>query len=491
MDRPDDLFDREREWADLVQFVSSGQRGLQLGVVYGRRRQGKSFLLRRLVAARHGIYSLALEEQRRPALERFGRCVAEALGLPALLRFDDWTQALRLALGLDQPGEGRLVVLDEFPYLLHGAPELASAIQAVYDDSRNDPAAAAAHLVLCGSAFTIMSELLSGARPLRGRSRLDLVVPPFDYRTAREFWGIADHEVAMRLHAVLGGTPGYRDLTDSVPQSMVELDRWLVEHVLNPAHALFGETDYLLREDPTITDRALYQSVLAAIAGGQTTPGGIAATLGRDARSLWHPLDVLRAGGFVRRSEDVLTRRRPIYAVADPIIRFGMLIVRPRQAMYEERRAPTAWAASTEAFATRVLGPHIEDLAREWTRRFAAAVTLGGPVGIVGQAVLNDPTGRTTHELDVIALADGEQLHARRAVIRAIGEAKATNRCRSVGDLDRLERIRVLLVQRGHDATQARLLLFSRTGFTAGLLDAARTRDDVELVDLARLYTGA
>ncbi len=111
-------------------------------------------------------------------------------------------------------------------------------------------------------------------------------------------------------------------------------------------------------------------------------------------------------------------------------------------------------------------------------------------MGIVGQAVLNDPTGRTTHELDVIALADGEQLHAQRAVIRAIGEAKATNRTRSVGDLHRLERIRVLLGERGHDATHARLLLFSRTGFTAGLLDAARTRSDVELVDLTRLYTG-
>lgn len=132
----------------------------------------------------------------------------------------------------------------------------------------------------------------------------------------------------------------------------------------------------------------------------------------------------------------------------------------------------------------------MEDLAREWTRRFAAAATLGGPVGIVGQAVLNDPAGRSTHELDVIALADGEQLHARQAVIRAIGEAKATNRPRSVGDLDRLERIRALLGQRGHDATQTRLLLFSRTGFTAELLDTARTRDDVELVDLTRLYSG-
>jgi hypothetical protein len=38
-----------------------------------------------------------------------------------MLRFDDWTRALRLALGLNQPGRGRLVVLDEFPYLLIAA----------------------------------------------------------------------------------------------------------------------------------------------------------------------------------------------------------------------------------------------------------------------------------------------------------------------------------------------------------------------------------
>jgi hypothetical protein len=145
------------------------------------------------------------------------------------------------------------VVLDEFPYLLRGSPELTSALQAVYDDARDDPAAPGARLVLCGSTFAIMSELLSGARPLRGRARLDLVVRPFDFRLSREFWGIEDLDVAFRLHSIMGALPETGDLTDGAPQSLHELDDWLAATVLNPAHALFGEADYLLREDPPAT----------------------------------------------------------------------------------------------------------------------------------------------------------------------------------------------------------------------------------------------
>lgn len=486
-----DLFDRETEWADLDLFASGQGAGLRIGVVLGRRRQGKSFLLRRIIAAHQGVYSLALEEERRPALRRFGRAVAGALGLPGELVLDDWTHGLRLALGLDGPGPGRLVVLDEFPYLLRGAPEIQSVIQAIYDEAREDPFAGGAKLIVCGSAFSVMSELLSGARPLRGRARLNLLVRPFDFRATRRFWGVEDLEVALRLHAVVGGTPGYRDLTDGGPQSLAELDSWLEKHVLNPSHALFSETEHLLREDPRITDRALYQSVLAAIAAGETTPGAMANVLGRDARSLWHPLDVLQTAGFVRRSEDVLTRRKPVYSVTDPMIRFGLLVVRPRQAMYEERRAAQAWVASQDVFSSRILGPHFEELARYWTQRYASASTLGGAASVVGSAVLNDPAGRARHEIDVVGLADGETLHRRGARVQVLGEAKATKRARGAADLARLERVRALLAGRGHDVGATRLLLFSRSGFDQDLRASARDRTDVELIDLERLYTGS
>ena len=62
--RPENLYDREAEWEDLSRFVLSPRSGLRLGILYGRRRYGKSYLLRRLVEAMGGVYHLALRATR-------------------------------------------------------------------------------------------------------------------------------------------------------------------------------------------------------------------------------------------------------------------------------------------------------------------------------------------------------------------------------------------------------------------------------------------
>lgn len=90
-----------------------------MGVVHGRRRVGKSFLLRALGAAAGGLYHVALEQERRPALERFARDLTALAGLPAPPRLESWEQALDLAATVvrGRPGGRGLLVLDELPYL--------------------------------------------------------------------------------------------------------------------------------------------------------------------------------------------------------------------------------------------------------------------------------------------------------------------------------------------------------------------------------------
>ena len=92
-------------------------------------------------------------------------------------------------------------------------------------------------------------------------------------------------------------------------------------------------------------------------------------------------------------------------------------------------------------FATHVLGPHFEELAREFTFRFADRSTTGGDAATVGAAVINDAMARARHELDVVVL--GRDRRGSTPVL-AIGEAKHTNQRRTIGDLQRLERIRQL-----------------------------------------------
>jgi AAA+ ATPase superfamily predicted ATPase len=49
------VHDRTREWAELTRFLHAGGPGATLGFVYGRRRQGKTFLLNRFVEAADGF----------------------------------------------------------------------------------------------------------------------------------------------------------------------------------------------------------------------------------------------------------------------------------------------------------------------------------------------------------------------------------------------------------------------------------------------------
>ena len=498
MTRPSDLFDRVTEWGDLEAFVSSRTPGLRIGILYGRRRTGKSFLLRRLCRAYGGHYHMAQEEEPLPALQRFADAVAVGRGFgPGQLRFQDWDEALRTALrpppGAEAHGRPPLVVLDELPYLLAhplGA-QIPSALQALVDESRDGGGIASGRVILCGSALAVMSDLLSGAKALRGRAELDLLLRPFDYRTTSEYYGIRDLETSFGMYAFFGGTPGYRDLLGGAsPQSPSELETLLLATVFNPSHALFGEAGYLLREDPRIQDRALYLSVLGAVAAGATSPAKIAAAIGRDQRSLHHPIEVLTTSGFLVKDDDLLLQRRPVLRIADPVVRLHQVVTTPRLAAFEERKAEPAWRAAEHTVSAQILGPAFEQLAREWTARYASVRTLGGPTGEVGSTVVNDSAGRSQHELDVVALEEGERRQARNPVVRAIGEAKASDRVRTLADLDRLDRVRGLLVARGVRATAAKLLLFGRSGFDGNLKRAAAARHDVELVDLHRLWSG-
>jgi hypothetical protein len=498
LERPGDLFDREQEWSDLAELVTQDNPGMRIGIVSGRRRHGKSYVLRRIVAAGGGLYHQARELEKALALAQFAADVARHVNLdPETLRFESWEVAFRFALGLPEPGRrgygvrpADLLVIDELPYLLPHSPEIPSVLQLLYDETNSaTDAHRAVTVVLCGSSLSVMSEILTGNKPLRGRAQLDLTMRSFDFRDARQYWQLTDPLVAFHVDAILGGTPGYSQLVTAPPPANLEqLQAWLADQVLRPASALFNEKSFLLREDPRIQDKALYNSILQAVAGGAHSTKDIGAVVARDYNNLRHPIGVLEASGFLLRVEDMFTRKRPHFYLADPIIRFTEVVIDPYRNLLEEREADVAWAAAADSYSSRVLGPHFEHLARVWTTRYSGLRWGGVRVGEVGPGVVNDSADKSQHELDVVALPRGKRRYDDKASIVVIGEAKSTNKLRTTGDLARLERIRDLLAQRGMKAAGAHLALFSRDGFHDALIKRAQDRDDVHLVGIDEMY---
>lgn len=503
MPKPEQLFDRDREWSEIAEFVTAAGRPLRLGIVYGRRRTGKSYLLRRVVDRFGGLYHLSLREGRQMALARFGDAIGAMADpvRPSPVRHDDWRAALEDALhGAARRARGpSVVVLDEYPFLRDGSPELDSAVQSLADAAAMEGLGAdwdwPVSLILCGSALSVMTGLLSGAAPLRGRASLNMALTPFDYRVARRYWEVGDESTALLLDAVVGGVPGHRDLVASidVPTDPDSFGDWMAASVLNPSHALYSEADAVLREDPRVTDTAVYYSLLQAIAAGRRTAGQIAEAAGRSAGDITYPLGVMTAAGLVERAADVLGGRRPAYRVADPIVRFHLAVSRHYRAQLEERQPAQVWAACQDRFRSRVVGPHFEELCRVWTRRYADASATGVELGQVGRHLANDSRRREAFELDVVVCAPGEGEtsgpRARRTV-HAVGEAKLSRL--GPADLERLDRLVALIEANGRALTTARTrrLMFSATGFEPALRASAAVRDDIELIGLERLYSG-
>jgi uncharacterized protein len=484
IDKPRHIFDRTHEWAGLASFASprKGERGAALGVVSGRRRQGKSFLLQALAEATGGMYFGATEATEAESLRLF----AETLARHTRDYVDpprDWNDGIALLLNSyrDRPVP---VIVDEFPFLSRVSPALPSIIQRELGPGGSGPGSAA-RLILCGSAMSIMGGLLSGQAPLRGRAGLELVVQPFRYRDATDFWGITDPRLAVQLHAIVGGTPAYRyEFTRSdTPDGVADFDDWVVRTVLNPQTPLFREARYLLAEESDIRDPALYHSVLAAIASGHTTNGGIATYIGRKSDQITHPLNVLEDCALVRREPDVFRPSRSNYRIVEPLITFYEAIMRKRWAELELRRAEQVWTSTRQTFFAQVVGPHFEALCRDFALD-AGAEVFGDFPAEVGAGAVNDSASRSQIQVGVVALAAQEPNHPRRVL--SLGEAK-WGEVMGLDHVRRLARARDLLSDK-YDTRAAVLTCYGAAGFSPELTARAAEDPTVRLVDLDRLY---
>ena len=490
-----DMVGREREWQRLVDFATSGEAAASLGIVWGRRRIGKSFLLADLADRTGGFYYHSLRGSSAEALRGLGERLAQHQGAVAPYAFATWEDAVDALVALGREREV-LVVLDEFPYLLEHTPGLDSVIQRAFGPRAATRRNTRTRLVLCGSAMSVMGNLLAGTAPLRGRAGLDLRMHPFDFRTARQLHQIDDFATAVRVYAVIGGVAAYaREMVaNEVPRTPQAFDRWICRRVLSPAAPLFGEVELLLGEDPIVSrvrKPNLYHATLAGVALGNHAWSSLTNYVRIPGASLQAIVDALVAADFIARVQDPVRDNRPTYHPSDPLIRFHYAIIRRHQARLGRHGADTEalWGDLLPTFNSQVLGPCFESMARYWTTHFAAHKTLGGVPEHVGPTTLTVSDRETgadePREVDVVVAADDGTTPGARTVY-ALGEAKAGERL-TMRHVYRLEDARSAM---GTRAGGAKLLLFGRL-FDAAVRAAAATRADLELIDLERLYAGS
>lgn len=303
--------------------------------LYGRRRCGKSTLLRQMLR-REDIYFMAIQGE--AGLQR--RLLARELGkkFPAFdaVQYADYDQLFTsLNARVTEPFT---LVIDEFPYLAREDASLPSILQRILDD----PAERKFTLVLCGSSQQMMHEtVLSGTAPLYGRADMIMRLNPLPAGCLSEAFPDLSAIAAVEEYAVWGGIPRYWETR----QRFDDLRSAVIETLFSTTGLYYDEVNRLLLDD--LRDLAQPISLLTLIAQGVNRPSELGARLGRKASDLYRPLNRLVSLGYVQRevpfSESPRKSKIVRYGLSDPFLRFYHRFVVPNGSMIGAGRGEEVW----------------------------------------------------------------------------------------------------------------------------------------------------
>jgi len=457
---------RESEVQFLLDQTTSNR--AELVIVYGRRRIGKTELLRKVFSKGKTIYFVADlgadPDQRR----RFSEAVNLSYPNP-LLQADippDWDALLRYIISLAEK-ERIVLVIDEFPYLCSSNPALPSILQRIWDEVGKD---SKLYLILCGSFISFMErEILGHKSPLYGRRTGQLLVQPLPLRTLKGFFPGYSSEERISAYAILGGVPAYLiQFTDrfSIRQN-------IERQILKPTAFLHDEVRFILMEE--LRDPKHYLSVLQSIAFGNARMNDIVQRTGIDRGPVSKYLSVLQDLRLIKRETPVTERhpeksRKGIYRISDNFFRFWFRFVLPFKSRLVEARERRILEAEVLPHLDNFIGQIFDKICVEILRYLADREKIE----------LNyDQVGRWwdgSEVIDLVALAGNKPVFA--------AECKWSKKPVGMDVLKDLRRKTLLI----HEGRGDRLLLglFSRSGFTKEVENLGRN-GEVELIDVRKI----
>lgn len=322
IDRQEERSLLEREWQ------SSGGR---LIILYGRRRVGKTRLIGEFIRDKPGILYIAEDMSPHIQIAQCKARCAEFFGDPLLATLEITTWEQLLTYIAQKPISRRsYLVIDEFTYLIKNDPALLSTLQKVWDHSLTG---SDWYILLSGSILSLMSDLaLSSTSPLYGRRTRDMLLGPLRFPDACRFFALPFPD-ALRVYLSIGGIPEYLLKAGTYGDA----DTFYRDEFFNRYGYFYHEPYFILSQE--FRELKVYQSVLHAMALGNTAPTAIAQFCGLDTRHVYPYLEAMIRLGLVEKEVPVLGNpRQGIYRIRDRIFDFWYRFVFPRRQEIETSR---------------------------------------------------------------------------------------------------------------------------------------------------------
>jgi len=346
------FYDRKNELGSLEKLFRSDR--FEMMVLYGRRRIGKTYMLKKFLDDKGGFYFLCDKAGTRNNTIRLKREFARHSGEPPI-ESDELDDIFRYIAG--RTDNRMVLVLDEFSYLVERDPSIPSVLQRIIDEILLDSNIL---LVLCGSSISMMEEgALSSRSPLYGRRSAHIRLGPIPFVNLSDFFPKYCTEDLVRVHSVFGSVPYHLGILDGSKTVTGNIE----DVIMNRHGKLFEETDFQLKQELRQPD--VYKTILSSIAGGDTRIVDISDRTRIEKQDLPKYLIRLISLGLVKKEFSITDKKgsRPHYVVDDNLIDFWYRFCEPFKSDLEigDLEAPMA---NLDANLNSYVGKKFEQLVR-------------------------------------------------------------------------------------------------------------------------------
>ena len=453
---------RERELSKLNKMYQSEM--FEFAVLYGRRRVGKTTLIREFMQDKDGIFYMSIEGTKKENLQGLSKAVLSQDGLEQnTAQFQDFEVLLEYIDDLAKTGKRMIIAIDEYPYLAASYPSISSMLQSHIDNCWKD---SKLFFILCGSSMSFMEEQVLGYKsPLYGRRTAQLKIHPFTFFEAKKMLSDFSKEEQAILYGVCGGIPEYL----SRVSMKLSIHENLIQLFFEESGRLFEEPVNLMKQE--LKEPMSYHSIISAIASGASKVNEIATKTGLETSGCSNQLSSLISLGIVCKETPITESefsRKTLYRLADSMYVFWYRFVRPNISSISRGVGEQIYEAVVIPQLNDFMGEIFEEICQQYLFLPDVYETLPFPVGKVGHWWGNNPKKKCQEEIDLMSVYEDKFL---------IGECKWKNEKTDVDVLETLIRRSNLFHYK-----KVHYYLFSKSGFTTACIEKAQEGNNVTLV---------
>lgn len=460
---------RNQELKKLNRMYQSGK--LEVAIIYGRRRVGKTALINEFCKDKRTVFFAAQENSAEQNLETLSGAISETLSdeSGASMIYRSFSDAfLKIA---EMSKKQRLVwVIDEYPYLAQADRGISSRLQNYLDHQFKNTKL---FLILCGSSMSFMeNQVLGYQSPLYGRRTAQFKILPFDYLDTGKWFPDYSCEEKALVYGITGGIPLYLEQFSKE----LSIRENLLENLFDRNGFLYEEPSNLLKQE--LREPAVYNAVITAVASGKSKLSEIASTVGVETGLCSKYIANLISLGIVKRQTPVTepNSKRPVYLLEDQFFRFWYTFVPKNISAIQSGRMEKSYLTMVETRLPDYMGLTFEKMCRDYILYYDGQLPF--LIGAIGQWWGGNPKTHRQAQIDIVVTSAEDDSGI-------IGSCKFREEPIGEGELQLMEEYADAM---GH-LKERYYYLFSKSGFTAPLTERAKS-GKLRLITLRDMYEG-